>query len=394
MKSSVSSRVNRHGSIMISRRILDDDDDDDDVWKTRTSTSNNNINYDNRSFDLRNNTTFAPAELSTIDDLRESGAQFEQRQQELDVELERLTKQLADATPPKTFSSISNNNNSFNSGNNKNNQHIFSYSTTASPTTYYNQREGGSQQLARHTSTGRRLQQSSQRHYNWRSPGPFEGKDHRNLILYETGAPSNLGTTLEELPVAPVVQTPIPESALPPPSATMEKNTPNAKNYFSARISRSGSITIQKPEMTASPSLKHRSPGLRPISLRECDTSIVPTLNLDNEVKVRKGGIEGGGEEGDTNSNDGVGRSFFSFSSPPQHSHEQQQQQQQSSTSARVSRHGSIIIQKMPTHQQASEPSSVPNTTSFNRDDEISELKLTISKLNFNINQLKEENGT
>ena len=133
MKSSVSSRVNRHGSIMISRRILDDDDDDDDVWKTRTSTSNNNINYDNRSFDLRNNTTFAPAELSTIDDLRESGAQFEQRQQELDVELERLTKQLADATPPKTFSSISNNNNSFNSGNNKNNQHIFSYSTTASP---------------------------------------------------------------------------------------------------------------------------------------------------------------------------------------------------------------------------------------------------------------------
>jgi hypothetical protein len=128
--------------------------------------------------------------------------------------------------------------------------------------------------------------------------------------------------------------------------------------------------------------------------LRECDTSIVPALNLDNEVKVRKGGIEGGGEEGDTNSNDGVGRSFFSFSSPPQHSHEQQQQQQQSSTSARVSRHGSIIIQKMPTHQQASEPSSVPNTTSFNRDDEISELKLTISKLNFNINQLKEENGT
>ena len=140
----MNTRVNRHGSITIEREYQPPPVDDNDTWKLPPSTNVNPTNYS------------TPPAVG-LESLRNSGASFAQRQLELDLELERLSQQLLEATPPnKPFS------------NPDPNLLGFPYTTSATPS---------SQQLVPHPSIGRLLQQSSQRHYNWRSPGYLELDD-------------------------------------------------------------------------------------------------------------------------------------------------------------------------------------------------------------------------
>ena len=145
---------------------------------------------------------------TTLDSLRESGQQFEQRQNELDQELERLSQQLADATPPR------------NSNSNNNNLPSYDHSLQSSYLPQQLQQlpqlpqppQPPQNAITRFTSH----QHQSQRQYNWRSPGPLESSARKH--------PSN--STPEQ----------------------MEPTNLNS-NTVSARVSRRGSIIIERNGM-------------------------------------------------------------------------------------------------------------------------------------------------
>ena len=185
----VSTRVNRHGSIVIDRQPA--------------LAPHHQQQVPNDTWEIQPTPT---AEPSTTFDLRQSGAQFEQRQLELDYELERLSQQLANATPPRDTPQM------------QGPQQPFQYTSTASPPQQAQPRQ--------HQAVGRLLQQSTQRHYNWRSPGPFALSEREETLRYGDTSPA----------------APAPAPPLPPTAAA----TPT--NGISARVSRRGSIVIERTQ--------------------------------------------------------------------------------------------------------------------------------------------------
>ena len=107
---------------------------------------------------------------STLDELRHDGEKFEQRQLQLDLELERLSQQLAEATPPREQRPVS----------------------TSYVPSYYDSMSAALSPPLKHTALTRVSQDEhhehqehqeqqhqhhpQQRHYNWRSPGPLLGE--------------------------------------------------------------------------------------------------------------------------------------------------------------------------------------------------------------------------
>ena len=186
--------MNRHGSITIDRQPTDS-------WNAA-----NNLHINETISDVNSYHSTVPS--TTLDSLRESGQQFEQRQNELDQELERLSQQLADATPPR------------NSNSNNNNLPSYDHSLQSSYLPQQLQQlpqlpqppQPPQNAITRFTSH----QHQSQRQYNWRSPGPLESSARKH--------PSN--STPEQ----------------------MEPTNLNS-NTVSARVSRRGSIIIERNGM-------------------------------------------------------------------------------------------------------------------------------------------------
>jgi len=351
----MNTRVNRHGSISIEREYPPPPVDDNDTWNLQPS----NLNPTNYS---------TPPAVG-LEALRNSGASFAQRQLELDSELERLSQQLLEATPPnKPFS------------NPDPNLLGFPYTTTATPS---------SQQLVQHQSIGRLLQQSSQRHYNWRSPGYLELDDTQNQPQSQPQSQPSLNAF--------------------PSSNTTNTNT-NNNNNISTRVSRQGSIVIERSTATLpSPNLIRRSPGLKPISMSAAPAKL--DLAAQRAIALRSPGLRPVAPDSAAppafaldGPTEAVRRPSTTASwtlgteppPPPPPS-----QPTVNNISTRISRRGSIIIERHPnppTAHYPPQPTPAPSQDAWGalqqeHENVVHQLQTQIAQLHTKCMQLKQDNG-